>query len=47
VLAHGSVLSREYGIPAITSVKEATKLITDGSTIRLDANKGVVYLECE
>ncbi len=44
LLAHGSILSREYRLPAITSVRNATRLIQDGSRITVDANAGVVHL---
>ncbi len=44
ILAHGTVLSREYGIPAVTSVKNATEVIRDGETITIDGSLGVVVL---
>ena len=31
ILSHGAVVSREYGIPAVTAVKGATKIFIDGS----------------
>jgi len=41
---HGAVISREYGLPAIVSVENATKLIKDGQRIRLDGSKGFVEI---
>jgi len=41
---HGAVISREYGLPAIVSVENATKLIKDGQKIRLDGSKGFVEI---
>jgi len=44
ILAHGTVLSREYGIPAVTSVKNATALIEEGELITVDGSQGTVTL---
>lgn len=41
---HGAVIAREYGLPAVVSVKDATKLITDGQLIKLDGTKGYVEI---
>lgn len=41
-LTHGSVVAREYGIPAVVSVPDATKLIKTGQTIRVDGDRGIV-----
>lgn len=39
---HGAVISREYGLPAVVSVEDATKKIKDGQRIRLNGSKGYV-----
>jgi pyruvate,water dikinase len=44
ILAHGTVLSREYGIPAVTSLKNATALIKEGDLITVDGSQGTVSL---
>ncbi|MCY4655215.1 MAG: PEP-utilizing enzyme, partial [Gammaproteobacteria bacterium] len=44
MLAHGSIVAREYGIPAVLGTRDATKKIADGQTITLDGNKGNVHL---
>jgi rifampicin phosphotransferase len=44
VLAHGSCLSREYGLPCV-QVARATELIQDGSTITINGDSGVVVVE--
>lgn len=41
---HGAVIAREYGLPAVVSVKDATRLIKDGQRIRLNGNSGYVEL---
>lgn len=43
-LSHTSIIAREYGLPAVVSVKNATRLIKEGQHITLDGSKGRVYL---
>ncbi len=45
ILSHGAVVSREYGIPAVTAVKGATTVLKTGQTITVDGNEGVIRLE--
>lgn len=42
LLSHGAIVAREYGIPAVLGVKNATKILKDGQKITVDGNKGVV-----
>lgn len=42
VMAHGSVVAREYGLPAVAGVPDATRLIPDRAHIRLDGTSGYV-----
>jgi pyruvate,water dikinase len=44
MLAHGSCLSREYGLPAV-QVANATKLIPDGALITVDGGTGAVTID--
>jgi len=44
MLSHGSIIAREYGIPAVVNVGSATKIIKTGQTIQVDANRGVVKI---
>lgn len=39
---HGAVITREYGLPAVVGVTDATKHIKDGDLIRVDGNLGYV-----
>jgi len=39
-LSHGSIILRELGIPAVTNVSQATRLIPQGSNVILWAEKG-------
>jgi pyruvate,water dikinase len=44
-MTHGSVVAREYGIPAVVSVADATRRIVTGQRIRVDGTRGLVELE--
>ena len=44
-LSHGSTVAREYGLPAVVNVPDATRLIRDGQTVTVDGTAGRVYLE--
>jgi rifampicin phosphotransferase len=43
-LSHGSIVAREYGIPAVLGTGVATQRILNGQTITVDGNAGVVIL---
>jgi pyruvate,water dikinase len=42
MLSHASTIAREYGLPALANVKNATKILRTGDRVRLDASAGVV-----
>ncbi|UCE47695.1 MAG: hypothetical protein JSW47_19115, partial [Phycisphaerales bacterium] len=44
VISHGSIIAREYGIPAVVNVGGATRIIKTGQTIQVDGNRGVVTI---
>ena len=44
LLSHGSIVAREYGIPAVVNVGNATKIIKTGQRIQVDGNRGVVKI---
>jgi len=44
-LSHGVIIAREYGIPAVVGVENATKIVKTGQTITVDGNKGLVYIK--
>jgi pyruvate,water dikinase len=43
-LSHGSIVAREYGIPAVLGTDSATKHIQDGQEITVDGDKGIVTM---
>lgn len=45
VLSHGSIVAREYGIPAVLGTGVATKRIATGDVISLDGGTGTVHLD--
>jgi rifampicin phosphotransferase len=40
LMTHGSVVAREYGIPAVVGVHEATTRLRTGQRVRVDGTKG-------
>ncbi|MCL2337759.1 MAG: PEP-utilizing enzyme, partial [Firmicutes bacterium] len=44
LMTHGAVVAREYGIPAVVGVENATRLIQDGQKIRVDGTRGLVEI---
>jgi phosphohistidine swiveling domain-containing protein len=42
MLSHGAIVSREYGIPAVTGVRHATRQLHSGQCITVDGKNGVV-----
>ena len=43
-LAHGSVVAREYGIPAVVGVRDATTKLKTGQRVRVDGNRGMIEI---
>jgi pyruvate,water dikinase len=41
-LSHGAIVARELGIPALVNVTDATRAITTGDVVELDATAGTV-----
>jgi rifampicin phosphotransferase len=44
LMTHGAVIAREYGLPAVVGVANATKLIKDGQRIRVNGTEGYVQI---
>lgn len=43
-LTHGAVVAREYGMPAIVGVRDATRTLQTGQRVRVDGNRGIIEL---
>jgi len=44
LMTHGAVIAREYGLPAVAGVENATKLIKDGKRIRVNGTEGYIEI---
>lgn len=45
ILSHGAVVSREYGIPAVTNIPNACHIFKTGQTVTIDGSKGIVTIK--
>ena len=43
-ISHGAIVAREYGIPAVAGVAEATTRLQTGSRVRVDGEQGTVEI---
>ncbi|MFI5934636.1 rifamycin-inactivating phosphotransferase [Actinoplanes sp. NPDC051494] len=44
LMTHGAVIAREYGLPAVVGVHDATRLIRDGQRIRVHGTDGYIEI---
>jgi pyruvate,water dikinase len=44
VLQHGAVVAREYGIPCVSGVDDATHLLKDGQLVEVDGSNGIIRI---
>ncbi|MDP1420168.1 phosphoenolpyruvate synthase [Peribacillus simplex] len=44
LMTHGAVIAREYGLPAVVGVENATKLVRDGQRIRVHGTEGYIEI---
>jgi phosphoenolpyruvate synthase/pyruvate phosphate dikinase len=45
MLIHGAIIAREYGLPCVTGITEATALIQTGNELTVDGYPGIVIVE--
>ena len=43
-LQHGAVVAREYGIPCVSGVDDATHVLKDGQLVEVDGSNGIVRI---
>jgi pyruvate,water dikinase len=43
MLSHGAIVARDFGIPAVV-LRDATRLLAEGATVKVDGGKGRVEL---
>ena len=41
-LQHGAVVAREYGIPCVSGLDDATSVLLDGQLVEVDGSHGIV-----
>jgi pyruvate,water dikinase len=44
MLIHGAIIAREYGLPCVTGVPDATRLIRSGDMLTVDGYLGLVII---
>ena len=44
MLSHGAIVAREYGIPTVVGVKNATRKIQTGQVVEIDGDEGSVRI---
>ena len=44
MLSHGAIIAREFGIPAVVGVADATRRIAQGQKVSVDGDRGVVTI---
>jgi pyruvate,water dikinase len=45
MLIHGAIIAREYGLPCVTGVPEATALIHTGDSLTVDGYLGIIIID--
>jgi rifampicin phosphotransferase len=45
LLSHGAVVSREYGLPAVTNIPNACQIFKTGQTVTIDGSRGTVTIK--
>ena len=44
MLSHGAIIAREYGIPTVVGVRDATRSIPPGVRVMVDGDQGLVRI---
>lgn len=44
MLTHSAVVAREYGLPAVVAVGNATATLRDGMLVEVDGDRGIVQI---
>jgi phosphoenolpyruvate synthase/pyruvate phosphate dikinase len=43
-LQHGAVVAREYGVPCVSGLDDATSLLKDGQLVEVDGSNGIIRI---
>jgi pyruvate,water dikinase len=44
MLIHGAIIAREYGLPCVTGIPDATSLVQSGDLLTVDGYLGIVTI---
>ena len=44
MLSHGAIIAREFGIPCVVAVRDATRRVPEGCTVTVDGDRGTVHV---
>jgi len=44
LISHGAIVAREYGIPTVLQIRDATRVFQDGQVLCVDGDRGIVEL---
>jgi pyruvate,water dikinase len=47
MLSHGAIIAREFGLPCLVGVRDATRRIAHGSTVTVDGDRGACLIHRE
>jgi rifampicin phosphotransferase len=47
MLSHGAIIAREFGIPSVVGVSDATRLIPHGHNVHIDGDRGLVQIDAQ
>ena len=47
ILGHGSIVAREYGIPAVVGTGNVTRRVSSGQTLEVNGDAGTVVIQAD
>ncbi|MBX9568321.1 MAG: hypothetical protein K2X77_05465 [Candidatus Obscuribacterales bacterium] len=45
ILQHGALVAREYGLPGVSGIENATEILKDGMTVEVNGTDGIITLD--
>ena len=43
IISHAAIVAREFGIPCVVAVENASKIFKTGQMVKVDGDKGIIY----
>ena len=44
MLSHGAIIAREFGIPSVVGIPDATRIVEHGGVVHVDGDRGTLQL---